>query len=136
MLSGGNPTGGANPAGTGSSLNYIGNHAYAYSGVIGSTGSVANLLDFTTGAEYIYVKTCLFAIASDTSSGVDYRFEVLINSEIISKQFLTNPHSGRMPSDSDNMYLIIPPFSRFQARAASSSGDKDYTVTVVGRVYS
>ena len=136
MLGGSNTVGGSNPAGTGSSINFIGNHVYAYSGVIGSTGSTANLLDFTTGSEYIYVKTCLFAIASDTSSGVDYRFEVLINSEIISKQFLTNPHSGRMPSDSDNMYLIIPPFSRFQARAASSSGDKDYTVTVVGRVYS
>jgi len=136
MLSGGNPTGGANPAGTGSSLNYIGNHAYAYSGVIGSTSSVANLLDFTTGAEYIYVKTCLFALAADAQSGVDYRFEVLINSEIISKQFLTGPQAGRQPADSDNLYLIIPPFSRFQARAASSSGDKDYTVTVVGRVYS
>jgi hypothetical protein len=135
MLGAGNPVGGSNPTGTSSNLNYIGNHAYAYSGVITSTSSVANLLDFTTGGEYIYVKTCLFALASDAASGVDYRFEVLMNTEIVSKQFLTGPHAGRQPADSDNLYFIIPPFTRFQARAGSSSGDKDYTVTLVGRVY-
>ena len=34
MLGGGNPIGGANPAGVGSTLNYIGNHAYGASGSI------------------------------------------------------------------------------------------------------
>jgi hypothetical protein len=131
----GNVAGGANPSGTGSGINYIANHAYAYSGVVTSVGSTATLLDFTTGGEYIYVKTCLFALAEDAASGVDYRFEVLLNNEIISKQFLTSPQQGRQPADSDNLYLIIPPFTRFTARGASSSGDKDYTVTLVGRVY-
>ena len=31
MLGGGNPVGSSNPAGVGSSINYVGKHAYAYS---------------------------------------------------------------------------------------------------------
>ena len=38
---------GGNPAGTGTSLNYIGNHAYAYSGNFSSTGT-----DDTTYLEF------------------------------------------------------------------------------------
>ena len=49
----GNVAGGANPSGTGTSLNYIGNHAYANSGVIQTETSAAPHLNFTTGGEYI-----------------------------------------------------------------------------------
>jgi len=131
----GNVAGGANPSGTGTSLNYLGNHAYAYSGIVTSSSSVANLLQFTTGGEYIYVKTCFFSLSTIATTGVNYTFEIKMNGETISKQFLVSPFEGREPSDSDNLYLIIPPFTKFEAIASSSASDADYTVTLVGRVY-
>ena len=52
MLGGGNPVSG-NPTGTGTSLNYIGNHAYAYSGLIGIDDGAPVMLEFTTGNSYL-----------------------------------------------------------------------------------
>jgi len=54
MLGGGNPVAGASPAGIGQRLNYIGEHAYATSGMIpGSTSSNTTYLEFETGNGYI-----------------------------------------------------------------------------------
>ena len=56
MISGaGNPVGGSNPAGTGTGLNYIGNHAYGYSGIVNSASQDENvtLMSFTTGSHYV-----------------------------------------------------------------------------------
>ena len=45
---------GSNPTGTGTGLNYIGDHAYAYSGEVDNNGSSATTaLKFTTGNEYV-----------------------------------------------------------------------------------
>ena len=66
MLSGGNPTGGANPTGIGKTINYIGNHAYAYSGLIGIDDGAPVMLDFTTGNSYI---TATFDYGNSTTSG-------------------------------------------------------------------
>ena len=48
MLGGGNTVSGSNPSGTGSSISYIGNHAYAHSGLIGSATTEATQLKFST----------------------------------------------------------------------------------------
>ena len=54
MLGGGNPVAGASPSGIGQRLNYIGNHAYATSGMIpGSTSSNTTYLEFETGNGYV-----------------------------------------------------------------------------------
>ena len=59
MLGGGNPVvGGSNPSGTGSSINYIGEHAYAYSGEITSgSGTTKTLLNFITASNSYIVGT-------------------------------------------------------------------------------
>jgi hypothetical protein len=50
----GNPVGGSNPAGIGQTLNYIGNHAYATSGMVaGTTSGRTTYLEFQTGNAYI-----------------------------------------------------------------------------------
>ena len=50
----GNVSGGSNPAGIGQSLNYIGDHAYATSGMIaGSTSANTTYLEFETSNGYI-----------------------------------------------------------------------------------
>ena len=54
----GNTAGSGGTAGVGTSLNYIGNHCYAYSGNVtdaGTSGPNATMLDFTTGSN-TYIK--------------------------------------------------------------------------------
>ena len=48
MLGGSNPVSSANPAGIGTSLNYLGKHAYATSGQFADTQTQATMLKFTT----------------------------------------------------------------------------------------
>ena len=47
----GNVAGGANPSGTGSGINYIGKHAYAYNSITAGTTDATIGLQFTTGGE-------------------------------------------------------------------------------------
>ena len=42
--------GSSNPVGTSKGLNYIGNHAYGYSGEVTVNDNETTLLDFTLGA--------------------------------------------------------------------------------------
>ena len=44
---------GSNPAGTSTSLNYVGKHAYAYSGDVSVSGSLTTMLEFTTAEQYV-----------------------------------------------------------------------------------
>ena len=52
MLGGGNPVSGANPSGTGTILNYIGSHAYAYSGDVSVDGNATTMLKMQTQNSY------------------------------------------------------------------------------------
>ena len=83
MLGGGNPVSGANPAGTGQNLNYIGKHAYAFSGVVtdNSSGSAATtVLKFTTGNAYIVAK---LTVTNDESGNAPIYLEAFTNGEKI-----------------------------------------------------
>jgi len=110
-------------------------YCYFYSGDITTASSTARLADFTTNSEYIYCKTLKMNIASNTISGVDYRFEVKFNGVTVLIEFLTNPYAGRQPADSDNYYLIIPPFTNVTIDFFTSSGDKASCATMVGEVH-
>ena len=55
---GGGPISSSNPAGTGTGINYIGNHAYAYSGVFSASTTESNMLKFSTGNAYIMSEFC------------------------------------------------------------------------------
>ena len=60
---------GSNPAGVGTSINYIGNHAYAYAGALSASTSAETRLNFTTGALYIVGRiTCNGSCASQPSA--------------------------------------------------------------------
>ena len=88
MLSGGNPTGGANPSGTGSSINYIGNHCYANSGPVtvedANTGNTT-LIDFTTGNAYIVATLHMF---NNQANALDDFVRVLLDGqEIINARY-------------------------------------------------
>ena len=127
---------GSNPAGTGTSLNYIGIHVYAYSGVVASTGSQSAATDttlaFTTGAEYI---TCVMAWGNNQTSGTADNF-IQINMDdqaIYQVRFKEGADSNE--SNPKNLYLLIPPFTKFEALVGTSGDPSNWTVTLRGRVY-
>lgn len=132
MLGGaGNPVGG-NPAGTGTSLNYIGNHAYAYSGLVGIDDGEPVMLEFSTGNSYL---TATFDYGNSTTSGDDIQFKINLNGETIMVTHTRGPvnssNAGLQP------VLIIPPFSTIQVTGTnfSSSTERLCVVAITGRVY-
>jgi len=133
---GGGPVGISNSfTGPQTSLNFVQpDFAYAYSGVITSVGSVANLLEFTTGSHTIDA-IVLFQLASGPASGVNYWFDIEMNGAVVNRQFLSKPYDSRQPSDSDNLHIIIPAYTECKFTGNAVSGDKDFCVILRGRVY-
>jgi hypothetical protein len=132
----GNIAGGANPAGTGSGLNYVGNHCYAYSGVIASSGSQSAATDttllFTTGSEYI---TCVMAWGNNQTSGTADNF-IQINMDgqaIYQIRFKEGADSNE--TNPKNLYLLIPPFTKFETLVGTSGDPSNWTITLRGRIY-
>jgi len=127
-------TAGGNPTGTGSSLNYIGDHCYAISGDVNTTGSSTALaiLDFTTGAQYIDAKI-MFGLNHDT--GDNLGFKVLLNGEVAAGYEITGGVGDAQASN--YIPFLIPPFSHIQCTIQndSSSTGRPIHCHIVGRVY-
>ena len=128
--------GGSNPAGTSlTSLNYIGNHCYAYSGSIDITDQIETMLDFTTGAEYsvVIIQTGITQSGSGAQSD-DIETVVKINSEVIMARMLShNNESGLL----EGINLLIAPYSHVQITCDNIQGTASTPtqVTITGRTY-
>ena len=134
---GGSPNvAGGNPSGTGSSLNYVGNHAYAYSGSIEATNAVdSTMLDFTTSSSYVKA-TAQFYYGDNSATSDDMIYTLKINNETIFSYLVNDPVNP--PASSHNyINIILPPFSRVQilAKNRSSSTPREVYATISGRVY-
>ena len=132
MISGGNPVGGSNPAGTGSSINYIGNHAYAHSGVIGVTDVENVMVKFVTSNQYI--RAIIQFNGGATGGGDDYAYRVKYDSQIV-QEYVSNSNTSESPNQKIN--LIIPPFTEVELTAANvtDTSSNDQIVSLSGRVY-
>jgi len=123
---------GGNPSGTGSSLNYIGDHCYAYSGRINSNAASsadATMLDFSTGSQYIEAK---LGFIEDNKGAETVYFSVFMDGQEVIK----NQYDGAPENElSQPMYLIIPPYTRFQVLWGMASVSKDGCAFLTGRVY-
>ena len=75
---------GSNPAGTGSTINYIRtkerNFAYAYSGVISVANTETTLLSFTTGNETVVSK---ITVSSNAGENEDYRMKIIVDGQTV-----------------------------------------------------
>ena len=132
MLSGGNPTGGANPSGTGSSINYIGNHCYANSGPVtvedNSSGNTT-LIDFTTGNAYIVATLHMF---NNQANALDDFVRVLLDGQ----EIINARYTGSTEFHQDQpTRVLIPPFSRFQIKASCDDSPIKFSAVLVGEVY-
>jgi len=124
-------------ASTGLTLNYIGDHAYAFSGAIGSSTSGATMLNFTTGDEYIRGKfTSNPSTHYATVDSAPTTFQLSINGEVIGVVKFENNSS-----DTGGNYwivnVIIPPHSTILLEMDSSSDDAAFVGTAIfeGQVY-
>jgi len=119
-----------NTASVGLTLNIIGKHAYAYSGVIGVPNATTTLLLFETGAEYI---KGILAIQNSSGSGDDIQYEVLLNGEVI----VSTRNEVTTENDQFPMHLIFPPFTTVLVTAynISSGAERDQTAIFEGRIY-
>lgn len=120
--------------GAGKGLSTIGDHCYAYSGVIEATGSgtYADHLNFNTGKGYIKARV-MVQYGEPASDNLEW--QILLNNVVIanSNSQVTST-SNTMP---DFIDLIIPPLTHFVWQITNSSGSsgRDVTCTFTGRVY-
>ena len=124
--------GSSNPVGVGSSINYVGKHAYANSGVItveNSADAGTTLLDFTLGNSYIMAEIHIF---NNQASAIDDFVHILIDSELIVKARYQN--ANELHQDQP-LKVLIPPFSKFQVKASASGATPEFTAVLTGRVY-
>jgi len=130
LVGGGGAANTVNPAGTGSSLNYVGDHCYANSGGVDVDNSITTMLEFTT--ENIYAMVDM-TVGNSSGSGDDMEFEVLINSEKILSFGVSA--SNAFPPNSPT--LLIPPYSKVTITGLNltSSSARQCFVTLAGRVY-
>ena len=136
MLGGGNTVSGSNPSGTGSSISYIGNHAYAHSGLIGSATTEATQLKFSTGNTYITATLMLNGGVdpANIGNGINTIFYINMNGERISA-IKTETNLEDMPSTM--LYkVLIPANTDFEVTADSDFTGYQTSVTLTGRVYS
>ena len=121
---------GSNPAGTGTSLNYVGDFAYAYSGLVATSATPTNCLDFTTG-NTIFVGSFQPFYLGDSTNNI--RWDVKFDGQIVTG---TEVSSSRDYSPYEEISIIIPPFTRVEISMDNlSGGTEDAGATITGRVY-
>jgi len=119
----------ASVASVGPGIRYIGEHCYAYSGVLDLSSKATGALDFTSGAGYIVGK---FEYNADFASagGANLAVEIFFNGIMTVKE-----------RDVGNNYLagdcyfdvLIPPFTKVSVDL--TGGGADSNINFVGRVY-
>jgi len=130
ILGGAGNVAGSNPAGTGSSLNYIGEHAWANSGGVDVPQSITQMLNFDTGLSYVIAE---FTFGNSSGSGDDMEFEVSINDEKIMSIAVSSANA--MPPNKP--IILLPPYSTVLVTGynLSSATPREVFAVIVGRVY-
>ena len=120
-----------NPAGTGTSLNYIGKHAYAYSGevaIAASSSADTTMLKFETGNEYVLGK---LNFSGDGGGSSDIYIDIKIDSQVI---FTARYSQAYQATNEQPLPILIPSYSKFEV-LLGSDGNENMTAHYVGEVY-
>jgi len=122
----GNVTGG-NPSGTGTSLNYIGDHCYAYSGVLDLNGTTT-VLSFDIASNQYIMAQMTPIYAEDLGDNIEY--QIKINSEIIADFFI----SSAADTPHEKINFIIAPDSKVEVIVITPAL-REVGAMITGRVY-
>ena len=132
---GGSPNvAGGNPAGTSTSLNYVGKHAYAYSGdvAVPASGSLITMLEFVTAEQYVVGHYQIHGLFSQIGAN-QLQLEITINGESITHSFWDSAQDNLNPFEN---LILLPPYSKVRFQLAQASGsDRNMQVTLMGEVY-
>jgi hypothetical protein len=129
---GGSPNvAGSNPAGTGSSINYVGNFVYGYSGVMGIDDTETTMLEFTTGSEII--------VAEFNFTAIERTGDQLFGTIYVDSQKIAVSWSGLSTNNNEPSYpikVVIPPFTRVKATGDNiTAAAREFAVTMTGELY-
>jgi len=117
-------------AGAGLELNYVGDHVFAYSGVV-DVGAVQsqeyNLLNFTTGNRTI---RALFQPVSFEPTNVvyDFQWKVYLNSVLV---YAFIVETGNDPTPYEEIDLIVPPLTGVLITAQNPQAGAGYDLGAV-----
>ena len=113
----------------GKNLNILGNHCYAYSGVVTLSTSYQTLLEFNTGKEYIKAILQLTADLDELSTSY-YDYQLSINGIIIAYSQMERNNFDWEPLD-----FIIPPLSEVKLQVKVQGNTPDTSAVLIGRLY-
>ena len=139
-IGGGPPVGstGGTFTGPAQALELIGDHCFAYSGIVASAGSesaaTTSTLLFTSGNYYAKVRLT-FSNNNTSSTANEY---YLINMNGVTVYKAENEHGSSIASSQRNptlIHLIIPPFTEIETLVGSSADPMDTTTIISGRIY-
>ena len=126
---------GGNPSGTGTSLNYILNRVYAYSGSVPITNEIKDMLIFNTGSELIEANVNFSNTTESLSSGTRTGMIIKFNSEIILDCNWIFSNNTNYQYALQPIPLIIPPYTAVIIQGQSSDDDAiDFNAIVTGRI--
>ena len=121
---------GSNPAGTGTGINYIGNHAYAYSGEITADTNATTLLEFNTGNLYIVAK--FQPVYYNEASSTNAFWQILFDGQEIYQTEVTGSTNG---TPYQELQIVIPAYTRVQITANAATSTLGLGAVITGRVY-
>ena len=132
ILGGAGNVAGSNPAGTGTSLNYIGDHVFATSGettTAGAGAADATLLDFTTGTQYIVGHI-------DFANDVKANYLTLLDLEFNGESVMAfgNDLESQFNQQPVKLHVLIPPFTHVVMKWGANVAEQGYAF-LTGRVY-
>jgi len=121
----------SNVVSAGSSVSYIGDRAYAYSGVIAADNNATTYLDFTTGQGYMVAR---FQFCYGEPATDDYEYVVKLNNETMIQ---TISGGSTSVNTFDVFELIIPAETQVlcTARNVTDTSSLQMDVIMTGRVY-
>ena len=122
----------ASIASTGLGLRYIGEHCYAYSGIVAVDDNETTLIDTATGAGYL----TLFWDSSYSPGAYTtdrYTFKLYLNDLLIHAEF----HYDNNIETMGITRILIPPLTRLKitAKNVTNISSQDCLTILTGRVY-
>jgi len=131
----GNPVGGSF-TGPAQAIEIIGNHAYAYSGVIASKAASAPLdnpgVSFTTGNYYTVAQIGWV----ESSANADDKFISMSMNDSIIYQGKWDPSTVLSDMNQDQpIQVVIPPYTEFLVGFDSNGSGNYCTILLSGRIY-
>ena len=119
-----NVAGGASPSGIGSSINYVLDRAYGYSGnVPAQDGQDGTMFDFTTGSEVILLDMWWSWDYEAMGDGTDYGVTLKLNGqEVIDTEQSTRASGGRVMMEIKHQRILLAPYTHFVMTNTCSTG--------------